>query len=288
MVVGKPRNFPQWGLEARRVGQGRHKRRIEDMQSISVALDKDLTEIKIDSLADLHLGDKHCDRDSIRERIKAIADDPTAYVILNGDLINNATKTSVSDVYEGFTPEQEVKYAVNLLEPIKDRIISITEGNHEWRTYKKEGIDITWMIATMLGCHNRYMKHGGVVFLDVGTDSRRQSEERQVHYSLYHTHGSGGGKRPGGKANRLEDMLKVVDADIYIHSHTHAPMVIPFRTFRTDLNHRSVYPVDKLAINTGAPLDYGGYGQQFEYSPSSKKNPILLLSGTTKEFKAIV
>lgn len=258
------------------------------MQSISVELSKELKGIKIDTLADLHLGDKYCDRQSVAERIKQIKEDPEMYVILNGDIINNATKTSVSDVYEGFTPMQEVKYACDMLEPIKDRILSVAAGNHELRTYKTEGIDLTWWIARELNIPDRYARDGAVLFLSIGKDNRRAKVGRQVTYSIYHTHGSGGGKRPGGKANRLEDMLKVIDTDIYIHSHTHAPMIIPFSTFRAHQTTRSIRRIDKLAINTAAPLDYGGYGQRYEYSPSSKKNPILILDGTKKEFKAII
>ena len=42
---------------------------------------------------------------------------------------------------------------------------------------------------------------------------------RQMCYTIYTTHGRGGGRKEGAKAIRLADMASIVDADIYIHSH---------------------------------------------------------------------
>ena len=37
-------------------------------------------------------------------------------------------------------------------------------------------------------------------------------------------HGYGGGRKDGGKINRLEDMTNVIIADLYLMSHTHKPI----------------------------------------------------------------
>ncbi|MBR5817285.1 MAG: hypothetical protein IKY62_01435, partial [Clostridia bacterium] len=74
--------------------------------------------------------------------------------------------------------------------------------------------------------------------------------------------------------------------DIYIHSHTHLPMIMRQAFHRIDVNNSTVALVDKLFVNTAANLDYGGYGEAGEFKPSSKETPVIYLSGTRKAFKA--
>ena len=93
------------------------------------------------------------------------------------------------------------------------------------------------------------------------------------------THGSGGGKREGGKVNRLADLASIVDADIYIHAHTHLPLIFKEAFFRTNAGNSSVALVDKLFVNTAASLNYGGYGDRMGYKPASKQSPVIYLAG---------
>ena len=204
------------------------------MKAIRFDLSKELKSAEIHTFADLHIGDKFCNEGEIKERIKYVKETPNAYAILNGDIINNATKTSVSDCYaEMLTPTQQMTRFVELFEPIKDKILCITSGNHENRTYNKEGIDITRLCARELGIEDRYSKSGAVVFLRLGKQSPR-FHNRRVCYTIYCTHGTGGGRKEGAKATRLADMASIIDADIYIHSHTHLPMIMKEAYFRTD------------------------------------------------------
>ena len=255
------------------------------MKVIKIDLPKHHKCVEIHTLADLHIGDKFCDMEDIKKKINNIRDTPNAYCILNGDLMNNATKTSVSDCYaEELTPMEQVEMCIELLEPIKDKIIAITAGNHEKRTYIKEGIDITKFIAKQFNLLDRYSPTSCFIFLRVG--EMVTGHRRPVCYMIYCLHGSGGGRREGGKANRLADMASIVDADIFLHSHTHLPMIMKQAFYRTSPANSSIAKVDKLFVNTAATLDYGGYGEAFEFKPSSKDSPVIRLSGTTKFFDA--
>ena len=70
-----------------------------------------------------------------------------------------------------------------------------------------------------------------------------------------------------------------VDADIYIHAHTHLPLVFKEAFFRVSGSNSSVALVDKLFVNTAASLNYGGYGDKQGFKPASKSSPIIYLDG---------
>lgn len=241
-------------------------------------------------LADLHIGDPGCDENEVYARVKAAADDPYGLVVCNGDLMNFAMRNSVSDVYgELMSPMQQIAYLVNLLSPVKDKIIGVTAGNHEQRTYRSDGIDVTRLVCRELGIEDKYAPEGIMIFLRFGTRNRHQGHlERNPRqwYSIYATHGSGGGRKEGAKAIRLADMAAIVDADIYIHSHTHLPMIMKQAFFRSDSSNCSVKQATKLFVNTGAALRYGGYGQAAEFKPASAETAYIHLDAKYKRASA--
>jgi predicted phosphodiesterase len=256
------------------------------MKTIKINLPRELKSVEIHTFSDWHIGDKACDIESIKEQLSYVQNKENAYVICNGDLMNNATKNSVSDCYaEVIPPMEQLQKLQELLEPIKDKILMFTQGNHEARTYRSDGIDLTALLSQQLGLYDRYTREGGVIFLRVG-HSNNHARDRQMCYTIYCTHGSGGGRKEGAKAIRLADMASIVDTDIYIHSHTHLPMIMKQNFYRIDTCNSAVAEITKLFVNTSAQLKYGGYGQTYEFKPSNTTSPIIFLSGTKKEFAA--
>jgi predicted phosphodiesterase len=237
-----------------------------------------------------------CDIKRLKERIEYVKNTPNAYCVLNGDIIDNATKTSIGDTYsQEMNPMEQLKKAVELFEPIKDKILCISHGNHENRTYRKEGINLSYLIATQLGLGDRYTSASAIIFLRFGQLSNGKKETngsgdvRKVCYSIFMLHGGGGGgRKEGAKAIRLADMASIADCDIYIHSHTHLPMTMRESFHRVDVRNSTVALVDKLFVNTASNLRYGGYGEAAEFKPSSMETPILYLNGKKKEYKAIL
>lgn len=263
------------------------------MNVIKCDLPREIKLLEIHTFADWHIGDANCDMQLIKNNVKAVQDNPNAYVIVNGDILNNATKTSVSDSYaEEIPPMEQIQTAVDLFEPIKDKILAINLGNHERRTYNKEGIDLMAIVAKQLGIYEKYSKESSFLFVRFGERSNKHKESngsgkvRKLCYTIYCNHGSGGGRKEGAKAIRLADMASIVDADVYIHSHTHLPMIIKQSFHRVDIPNSYIAVVDKLFVNTAATLNYGGYSEQFEYKPSSKDCPIIYLDGTKKKMYA--
>lgn len=263
------------------------------MEIVKINLPRELESAELHIFADEHIGDEHSDIKRVIERIEYVKNTPNAYCIMNGDILDNATKTSIGDTYaQVFNPMEQLQRAIELFSPIKDKILCITHGNHENRTYKKEGINISYLIAKQLGLEDRYSPTSAVLFIRLGKNSSGLKEtngsgqHRQICYTIYTLHGSGGGRKEGAKAIRLADMASIIDTDIYIHSHTHLPMVMKQAFHRIDTKNNSVALVDKLFVNTAANLKYGGYGEAGEFKPSSMETPIIYLDGTTKNFKA--
>ena len=226
-----------------------------------------------------------CDFNLIKETLECIQNTPNAFVILNGDLMDTAICSSIGDTYgANLQPMEQLKMCVKLFEPIKDKILCILPGHHENRTYKSDGIDMTALMAAQLGLSERYTDTTALLFLRFGHNDKG----RKVCYTIYTTHGSGGGRKEGGKINRLADLATIVDADVYIHSHTHLPAVFKNSFYKADPQNSTVACVDKLFVNTAAALRYGGYGDKCGYKPSSTDNPVIILDGKRKKMRAIL
>lgn len=258
------------------------------MKVIKADLPSELATLELHAFADEHIGDMHCDVPRLKERIAYVADTNNAYCVLNGDILDYASRSSIGDT-ESRTLNimEQLERAVELFTPIKDKIICITNGNHENRAYRKEGIDMSKMIAMQLGIDDRYSQTSAFVFLRFGTPLHNHGDKkRKMLYTLYVNHGSGGGRKEGAKAIRLADMASIADADIYIHSHTHLPMIMKQGFFRVDIANSAVANATKLFVNTASNLDYGGYGAAQEFKPNSKDAPVVYLNGRTKEMSA--
>lgn len=239
--------------------------------------------IEVHLFADEHIGDKHSDIKRIKERIEVVRSNPNAYAILNGDLVNNATLSSPSDTYnEEMSPMEQVQKCVELFRPIASKILCVTSGNHEWRTMKETGIDITYFMCAELGIADKYTSESALLFVRFGETNKG----RPIAYSIYVNHGNGGGRADGGKINKLINMAAIVDADIYIHSHTHLPAIVKKNFFRTSYMNSTVSEITRLFVNTAANLSYGGYGERGEYTPSSTDTPIIYLNAHKRKAEA--
>lgn len=251
------------------------------MKPIKIDLPKELKSIELIDIADLHIGDMMSDWEYIQEMLKYVKDTPNCYCILGGDLMDTAISSSIGDTYgANVQPMHQLEMCVKLFEPIKDKILCVLHGNHENRVYKSDGLDMTQIFCNQLGIGERYSATTALLFIRLGFDAKHQ---RKFTYSVYATHGTGGGRKEGGKLNRLADLAEIVDADLYFCAHTHLPATFKTSFFRPSSTNSSVACVTHTFVNTAAALDYGGYGDVQGYKPSCKDYPIAVLSGERKK-----
>ena len=230
-------------------------------------------------LSDIHVGDPHFNEKKYLKMIEWIKNNPNVFVTLGGDLINNAIVGSVSDIYgEVKTPTQAKKWVVKSLMPIKDRIIGVVQGNHENRSKKLTNWDITEDIAEELEAP--YNAEALYINIKLGN----YKNNGRVNYTMYLTHGSGGGGTPGGRMNSIYKANKIVLADLYVMGHVHNMGTFPDTIFVPDLRHKRLEQVKRQYVVSGSYTEYGGYSEAFMMAPGKTGCPRIHLSGMKKNF----
>lgn len=253
------------------------------MQTIKIDLPETLKSVHLVPLSDAHIGDALADEQAFRSWLRFIQETPNAYCVLNGDLLNNAIRSSVSDTYnEIMSPMEQMVALTIMLRPISDRILCLTMGNHERRTAKESGIDIMRLVARELGIEDRYSSGQAYVFLRFGKTEANGHHHRKQLYTMLVTHGSRGGRKDGGKLNALEELVSIADADLYLMGHSHQAMVVPKAYTRVDHANSKIKFVERLFINSGAFLRYGGYGEDSAFDIPSLAKPTIELDGTRR------
>ena len=257
------------------------------MKVIKRDLGENFKSIKVLALSDLHIGDSLCNLKLIRSVLDEVKASNNTFIILNGDLMNNSIKNSVSSIYdEVLSPMESIVKLCDLLEPIKDRILVIHPGNHEWRSYKEDGVDIIRLVARQLGIEDRFSDGWWYLYLTFGLN--RQKKDRPMMYTITGVHGYGGGRKNGGKINNLVEMSDKVIADVYVMGHTHTPTMTRNSIFVPDYQHKTLVQKDKYYLMTNSFLEYGGYGETYGFTPSTTDHQEMILDGTKKLIKIIM
>ena len=238
---------------------------MEEIKPIKVNLEED-NNIQIYVLSDMHIGDANADLPTLKRIIEHIKNTPNMYVILLGDILNTALKTSKSDIYsETLNIMDAQKLALQLLLPIKDKILAMTPGNHENRVWKEVGIDLSLWLAEKLEVQDRYRNNNIALTIQFGSDVNGNP----FRLNIFGQHGAyGGGRRLGAAMNALEDLDGIVgNADIYIRAHTHQPIQGSRNIFLFD-DKGNIHRRTKYYFNSPSVLNYGGYAAEKGYKPT--------------------
>ena len=237
-------------------------------------------DIRIYPIADVHLGAaEHMTREweQFCERVK----DEQAYIILGGDLINNSTRNSVSNIFdEVMRPRDQKRLMVEMLKPIRDRILCMTTGNHERRNRDVDD-DPSYDIACKLDIEDVYREN--IAFLKIQIGNKELDGTRNPTYLLTVTHGAGGGMLTGGAVNRAERFAYVLDGDALILGHTHKPFVTQPSKIKIDPHNNKVTLKPFKVISMTSWLQWGGYAAQKMLNPTSFCPQVITLCGTRKD-----
>lgn len=245
--------------------------------------------VELIELADIHIGNPLCMESKLKEIVDYIKEEPedprmARVCLLNGDLTESVTKSSVGNVFEQtMSPSVQVATILKYLRPLTEtsekypmgKIICYCAGNHDEGRYKETGISAAESIAVGLGLEDRFSVNGCYNFLKL---KRRGSNDDFCFVSVYNTHMTGGGSTIGGKANRLlrAGLNGGIIADVICAAHVHQAM-----TFKEDLILPASY--GKIAQKTmtyvicSSFLAYGDYAQRSGMKPSTFSIPKIFI-----------
>lgn len=238
-----------------------------DFKMITMRFENDIT---IYPISDVHLGSLEHNELEWQKFMTKVMSEPNSYIILLGDLMNNATRSSVSNVFdETLRPREQKERLVNYLKPIKEKIICAVSGNHERRSGKDADNDPMYDIMCKLNLEHLYRQNIAFVKIALGY-KRNQGHKQGNTYTFAVTHGAGGGIFTGASVNRNERFGYTIDnLDCLIVGHTHKGVVSKPAKIVIDPRNDVVSIKPFTVITSQSWMSYGGYAVQKMLLPAS-------------------
>ena len=245
----------------------------------------DNPDIEIWPVFDVHLGAAEHNAEAWDKFCKMILSRENAYIVAGGDLINNCTRSSISSIWdETMTPSMQKKRMVEMLAPLRERILCSVGGNHERRSEKDADYDPAYDIMCKLNLETVYRKN--IAFVRIKMGDYAGAGQKNPTYMLTVTHGAGGGMLTGSAVNRAERFAYALDGcDILIVGHTHKPFVTPPAKIVISGQHDMAYVKPFKVVNATAWMNYGGYAAQKMLTPTSITPQVIKLYGREKKFE---
>ncbi|RLE38253.1 hypothetical protein DRJ17_04610 [Candidatus Woesearchaeota archaeon] len=168
---------------------------------------------------DLHVGHRNCDKDKLIEIRDFILHQDALWIGM-GDYANaifphpNEKRLDLDVIDpELYTPEKQYQFIYELFEPIKHNCLGLLTGNHDDLLRRRHYHNWVDELAYKLG----------VPYLDFAAFVKLvfKRGRHTVTIDIFATHGYYSGRRIGGKINRVEDLARYFDADIYLVGHVH-------------------------------------------------------------------
>ena len=226
-------------------------------------------------IADVHLGAIEHAKTEWEAFIKK-AEAENAYLILAGDLLNNNVRgvRFANPFDETMRPREAKRRMVEYLEPLKDRILCVTSGNHEQRTLRDSDQDLTYDICCKLGIEDYYREN--VCFMAISVSERKTYDKTkpEVTYTFCVTHGDFSGALTGGMVNRNERFGGIIEGlDCLVTAHAHKGAVTKPSKIVIDTRANVVSVKHYVAISCVSWLNYGGYAARKMLTPAQGCDP---------------
>jgi len=190
-------------------------------------------------LGDVHEGNCNMDEKALRRAVKIILDDPDAYWIGMGDMLECIThmgdkrfdplsiheKYNIRDLKD--LPMRQAQVAFSYIKPIQHKCLAFVIGNHEEMFSKYNSTDIYDRFVNMFdtsahegGKHPFKIGYVGFYNLHINTRSGNRPATYTIGNALNHGITSGG-KLAGSGINKVHDCFNLMYSDINIMGHIH-------------------------------------------------------------------
>ena len=199
-----------------------------EFNKIDVKADSRGDWFKIVPLGDVHVGNSNCDMQAFKDMVDWIKNKDKCMWVGMGDYIDainysdkrfDPKTISTKYLIEGDIDkciQMQIQDFVDIVEPIKDKCIGLLRGNHEETIRQHYHYDVLYELAKELELPRKMLLYDTAV---LRLHFKIFGQKR--NYDVFLAHGNVGGRSPGVKANRIHELHKFFQADIYLLAHSH-------------------------------------------------------------------
>jgi len=245
-------------------------------------------------MPDCHFGSPAFLEKEFNRLAEIIENDPFAYLIFQGDLIdsNRPSTRELKRLAFNSRKEEQIQeddrndfWIENKIIPKLKRIIKkgrcggMLDGDHYMEM--ENGISTTQAVCVKLGIP--YLGNGQAIL-------RFHFKWRNTHQTdmvtMHIEHGIGGAGRIGSGVNKLEDMANIWEGiDVFARGHSHKGFIVPISKYfipkkMVEIRQRDIWLVNTPSFRTGLILNKTDYAEQRNYSATAHKFPVIHLTAT--------
>lgn len=210
---------------------------------------------------DIHYGHYGHKNEKFLKYIRYIKETENVFTFLGGDIMENALDDGRGMTYdESKPPKTQLREIYELLAPIAHKILFCIPGNHEWRTFKRAGIDPMAVLAKWLDVPY----FDGPVYCSITGAGYK--------WKIYAFHGNSSANTKGGKMNSAGRPRRFTDfINFYVSGHCHDPVINSETCICEDpINARLAYRTQWVVICPSFLRFEGTYAYRAGYEPPGK------------------
>ena len=272
-------NEMKW-LKNNRLKQFKYNRN-EDYLYIQFDKNLPFDEIKIYFVSDVHVGSVFCDMERFKRDVDTIFEDPSAFVLWGGDLLEWIHKLSKGDITEQImSPNAQAEMVARIAMKIAHKSIAYWEGNHDGGRGSHTNSNLAECVALLLKVP--LFKMETVVDFDFGG---------KIFTALVE-HGRGNGTSLQARVKEADKSREIMGFPIHYHINGHIHNYTRIEPYTVE----KVTGIGKKYLRSytiigGSYMKYtGSYAQKMKLPPSPQDLPYLILrkDGTHGEGRIMV
>jgi predicted phosphodiesterase len=252
-----------------------------EFNRVNIETDSKAEWYKIIPLGDTHIGNCNCDLQSFKNIIEWIRTKENCVWVGMGDYIdaiNYSDKRfdpkTISTKYlaEGDIDkciQMQINDFIDLIEPIKDKCIGLLRGNHEETIRQHYHFDVLYELAKELELPRKLLLYDTAM---IRLHFTRCKSSSRHDYDVFLAHGNIGGRTMGYKANRINELHKFFQADIYLLAHSHIKQAqlsdLIFFNNRGVECHKKLVDAFTGCFLRGYEMDKSSYIEKWLYPPT--------------------
>jgi predicted phosphodiesterase len=218
---------------------------------------------------DFHFGHAECDYEKLNRYVDWAKEQKDARIVLMGDLLETDIPTHMANKGvmwsldgDRFTPTQQYNDLLDILKPVRKKILCAIMGNHEKRIYNLTNISLTEFMCKELDIP--YLTPWPV-YVDLNVN--------KINYKLLIAHGSGSSQRADYQIRKAINYYP--SADLVLIGHIHYTTSDPFHKVIVDDGGERTKTI--YGVRTGGFLPYPSYARESFMSPVVTGSPIVFL-----------